>query len=284
MKELHIRWPYGNIKCFTISYDDGFNGDIQLIELMKEYGIKGTFNLNSGSYKSERIDCGNHQFKPAISEIKDIYNNKNCEVAIHSLTHSYLHEIPLPLCVKEIIEDRLNFEKQFKTIIRGMAYPYGVYNKDIKDILSKCGIAYSRTVNNSHSFKIPTDWLELNPTCHHDDEHLLALADEFLNFTATKYLEKDPALFYVWGHTFEFNRNNNWFVIEDLFNKVGRRDDVWYATNIEVYDYVKAFNNLIFSADADMVYNPTSTEIWFSYDNLSPIKIAPNETLDLSKQ
>ncbi len=37
-------------KIFTISYDDGSKGDLRLIELMKKYGIRGTFNLNSGSY------------------------------------------------------------------------------------------------------------------------------------------------------------------------------------------------------------------------------------------
>lgn len=42
------------------------------------------------------------------------------------------------------------------------------------------------------------------------------------------------------------------------------RDDVWYATNIEVYDYVQAYRSLVFSADAKTVYNLSATEVFFS--------------------
>jgi peptidoglycan/xylan/chitin deacetylase (PgdA/CDA1 family) len=34
-------------KYFTISYDDGLEQDMRIVELMKKYGIKGTFNLSS---------------------------------------------------------------------------------------------------------------------------------------------------------------------------------------------------------------------------------------------
>ena len=37
-----------------------------------------------------------------------------------------------------------------------------------------------------------------------------------------------------------------------------------YATNIEVYDYVKAYSELIYSYDMDIVQNPTATEIWLA--------------------
>ena len=35
-------------KYFTLSYDDGLEQDKRIVELMKKYGIRGTFNLNSG--------------------------------------------------------------------------------------------------------------------------------------------------------------------------------------------------------------------------------------------
>ena len=48
--QMHDRllWPEGRRKAFTVSYDDGVTQDIRLIELLNRYGIKGTFNLNSG--------------------------------------------------------------------------------------------------------------------------------------------------------------------------------------------------------------------------------------------
>ena len=35
-------------KILTFSFDDGVTQDIRLIEMFDRYGLKGTFNLNSG--------------------------------------------------------------------------------------------------------------------------------------------------------------------------------------------------------------------------------------------
>jgi hypothetical protein len=71
-------------------------------------------------------------------------------------------------------------------------------------------------------------------------------------------------LFYVWGHSYEFDNDDNWDRIEELFRKVGGKEDVWYATNVEIYDYVQAYRKLIVSMDGKTVYNPTAMDLWFS--------------------
>ena len=38
----------GKKKAVTFSYDDGVTQDRRLVEMMNTYGVKGTFNLNSG--------------------------------------------------------------------------------------------------------------------------------------------------------------------------------------------------------------------------------------------
>lgn len=48
-----MRFPEGRLKAVTLSYDDGMDQDIRLIEIMKKNGLKGTFNLNSGLYAPE---------------------------------------------------------------------------------------------------------------------------------------------------------------------------------------------------------------------------------------
>ena len=35
-------------KYFTLSFDDGLEQDKRVIRLMRQYGFKGTFNLNAG--------------------------------------------------------------------------------------------------------------------------------------------------------------------------------------------------------------------------------------------
>ena len=52
-------------------------------------------------------------------------------------------------------------------------------------------------------------------------------------------------------------RDDNWSLIENFAKYIGKKDDIWYATNGELYDYVKAFDNLEWSADGHFVYNPS---------------------------
>ena len=55
--------------------------------------------------------------------------------------------------------------------------------------------------------------------------------------------------------------------MEKICEALGGRDDVWYATNIEIYEYVNAYNSLIWSADGKKVYNPTLIDVWFIEEN-----------------
>ncbi len=141
-----------------------------------------------------------------------------------------------------------------------MAYPYGVYSDEVVDVLKSCGIAYSRTVESTEKFDIPMDWLRMPATCKHTNPRFMELADEFLH----KDRAGKPSLFYLWGHSYEFEKDNNWNVIEEFAEYIGQKEDVWYATNIEVYDYVQAYERLIFSTVGKKVYNPSYQDVHFS--------------------
>ena len=107
------------------------------------------------------------------------------------------------------------------------------------------------------------DWLRLGATCHHDDPMLMKLAGEFVSQTP----ERDSWLFYLWGHSYEFEQHGNWDAIENFLKTVSGREDVWYATNLEVYDYCKTYEQLIFSADGKTVYNPSAHPVWCQFDD-----------------
>lgn len=40
-------------------------------------------------------------------------------------------------------------------------------------------------------------------------------------------------LMYVWGHSYEFDNDNNWELMERFCAMAGGRGDIWYATNLE---------------------------------------------------
>jgi hypothetical protein len=114
-------------------------------------------------------------------------------------------------------------------------------------------------------------------TCHHNDPRLMDLARAFVETTQFN----DPPLFYVWGHSYEFDAWNNWNVIEEFAEYIGNRSDIWYATNIEIYDYIEAFNSLQFSAAGTRVYNPTLIDVWFvNREKLYSVKSGETVELD----
>lgn len=251
MPKVVMTFPGGRHKVLTMSYDDGKAADRRLVEIFNRYGVRGTFHINSGLLGiGDRIP---------ENEVAELY--KNHEISAHTLTHPTIARSPKEQLLYEIVEDRKNLEKIAGYTVRGMSYPNGSYTSYIKELLPFLGIEYSRTVNSTGTFSMPDDLLEWNPTCHHN-KGLMQLADDFIQLHKQQYLY----MMYVWGHSYEFDNDQNWDLIETFCDYVGNRDEIWYATNIEIVDYIKAFNNLKFSADSQFVYNPSAMSVWLSVD------------------
>lgn len=279
MAQVFMRFPGGKLKALTFSYDDGVEQDVRLIELFQKYGLRATFNLNSGQYAPEGTKYPEGQIHRRLSEsaVSRLYGQDGIEVAVHGSTHPWLDHMPVNMCTKDLMDDREKLEKQFGTIVRGMAYPFGTYSDDVVDSMRSVGIVYSRTVHSSHSFDMPSDWMRLPATCHHNDPELMTLARRFLEESSWGR----PWMFYLWGHSYEFEENNNWEVMEEFAEFMAKRDDIWYATNIEIYDYQDAFRRLLFSMDGRIVKNPTAYELWF-FLNGKEYSVKPGETLTVS--
>ncbi len=258
---MNMRLKDGKIKVLTLSYDDGVVQDIRLIQIMNKHGLKGTFNINSGCYLPEDAVREKFYGRMKLSEAQKLYINSGHEVAVHALTHPFLEKLDTAEIIYEITEDRRSIETYYGTITRGMAYPFGTYCDKVVDILERCHIAYARTTKSTHGFAFPENWLTLHPTCHHNDERLDELIKRFVE-TTNKY--NNPEMFYLWGHSYEFDNNDNWDVIERFAEYAGGHDHIWYATNIEIYDYVKAYERLQTSYDKKIVHNPTNIDVWFA--------------------
>ena len=163
-------------------------------------------------------------------------------------------------------------------LCRGMAYPYALPNDLAASVPPVCGIAYSRTIRATKDFAIPANWLLLDPTCHHTASDLFELLDAF-----TEQIQNPktlPRLFYLWGHAYEFDDNDDWDRIEDFLKQAGGREDVWYATNIEIVDYLDAASRLQVSVDADFAYNPNSQSVWIEVDKKT-IELKGGQTTEL---
>jgi len=258
---MYIKFPGGTSKVLTLSYDDGPIQDIRMMDILNRHGIKATFNINTGLYCPEDFTRQNNRGAMKLSEAKALYIGSGHEVAVHTVHHLFLDRLKSDEVIMEVMCDRQNIEAQYGTLARGLAYPYGTCNDEVIDILKKCGICYARTGRETEEFWFPKNWLALDPTCHHNNPRLMELAQKFVE-QKSRHIGQNW-LFYLFGHTYEFDNDNNWDRIEAFAAYVGGREDIWYATNIEIYDYVTAYRNLQTSADQKIIHNPSATDVWF---------------------
>ncbi len=228
---------FGNkFKAITFSFDDGNLDDIRLVSLLNKYGLKSTFNLNSG--KLSQDNCWTFRDTKLVQHINytehpHLYDGH--EVACHSYTHPHLEQMERQAVDNQIRLDKKILECLYGYPIRGMAYPYGTYNDTVLEILRENGIEYSRVVKATHSFELPDSLLEWKPTCHFMAPSIRGLAEEFVNCKADQ-----PMLFYIWGHSYELMTEEDWQQFAAFCQFIAHREDICYCTNIEVVDYMKA--------------------------------------------
>lgn len=277
-EEKYMRFPEGRAKALTFSYDDGVKADKRLIQLFDKHGLKCTFNLNNLLF-----DATEWHGRMDEEETFKTFVNTRHEVAMHGARHIFMDKVPLPEAVSELVKNRDYLESKFNCIVRGLAYPYGGYTDGLLGVLSALGVAYARTTDATNTFSLPQNFLKWNPTCHHESPHLAELAEKFISGSPLEQKKhRESWLFFVWGHSFEFEENNNWEIIENFVRKVGGREDVWYAANIQIYEYVQAYRSLVFSIDGERVYNPSAIPVWIELRGKT-YKIQPAQTLHFDK-
>jgi hypothetical protein len=188
------------------------------------------------------------------------------EIAVHGAKHWSLAEVPSEMMIRDVAVDRENLENLTGGLVQGMAYANGSYSDEVVEVLKKCGIKYARTTVSTGKFFIPNDWLRMPATCHHGDPRLMELAKAFIETpNGSYYWSQKNRLFYLWGHSYEFELDGNWDMIERSLERIGNRDDIYYATNMELYEYIKAYDSLVFGVNGNMVYNPTSIDVYLDF-------------------
>lgn len=265
MIEFHT-FQGGKKRVVTFSYDDGSPLDERLIGLFNKYGVKGTFHLNGINYVNATED--------QKEKLRQIYAGH--EVACHTLTHGWPARMPLQSVVGEVWEDRKILEGIFGCPVTGMSYPSGSFDDAAISAMEACGIVYSRTVIANMNFKFPEDFMKWHPTCHH--KLALELCDKFLENIDSQWVHP---LFYIWGHAHNIRTEEQWEYMEELLKKISGNDKVWYATNIEIYNYTQAQRRLVISADETIFYNPSAITVWVEKDKKEIIEIPAGETVIL---
>lgn len=228
--------------------------------------MRATFHLVSGS-----LDQPGYL---RSDEIRKLFLGH--EVSGHSSNHPHLTLLTPESLVAEVWNDRDRLEQLVGYPVKGMSYPYGTYNDDVAKVISSLGMEYARTARCIGDFSMPDDFLRWAPTCHHDDA-LFEKTERFLR----EERGDSMLLFYVFGHSHDFEYNNNWELIERFCSQMAEHPDIWYATNYEIVSYRKAIQRLECSASGEIIHNPSAQSVWISVDGLS-VELAGGKTTRLS--
>ena len=247
-------------KYFTISYDDGLEQDKRIVELMKKYGINGTFNLNSGlfglrtniqyignlGYQNvgpDVIKQGLIRTAPAYripeDEIRQVY--AGFELATHGVHHMNEGKLSEEDLRKEIREDRKRLSEFTDLPVVGHAFPFGGSSALAERVLQEEGILYARGVSSSKGkgekrFSFPTSLYHVSPTCSQIDGRTEKLFDEFMRTVPTQ----GDMLFYMWGHGYEIDFQTRrgrklMDMLERMFSMVAKDDSIISCTNNEAF-------------------------------------------------
>lgn len=238
VNSTELVYPNGAKKAVIFSYDDGLIQDKKLIKLFNQYKVVGTFNLNSGLFGQNapwlKKLLGKTGVYLTVDEVPSLY--KGHEIAGHSHSHPGLAGLDSIELLRQLTLDKTLLASLAQTQITSFAYPLGSYDDAAKEALLKVGFTNARTVKDSRSFDVPSDFLAWHPTVHHSNA--MILADEFVQLTP-----KTLKVMVIWGHSWEFDQNkaaNSWQYAEALIKKLSNKEDIWYVSMGEFSDFITA--------------------------------------------
>lgn len=263
MKIRPALWKGGKRFCLNLTYDDGRYEDYRLVEIFNKYGIKGTFNLNAGLLSEK----GRHVYKKDIASLYEGH-----EVACHSYTHPTLTELPSTIILEEILRNKMELEQLWGHVVRGAAVPNAPYDTRVAEFYRSCNMRYVRTGNYTKSYSLPTDLMYFNPTCNENDD-LISIFGKMLALPDFRY---NMPYMSVVGHSYAIPDSCGWEHIEEFCREASQCGDVWFATNIEIADYVRAQRMIDYSIDKNMAYNPGAISVWITVDG-QPVELVPGE-------
>lgn len=274
---IDFTYPDGKTKALVLSYDDGTIQDIELTELFDKNNLVGTFNLNSKylgvtrGWPQQNGDTIYQKYVPTDS-LLIIY--KNHEIAAHGALHKNFTGISSEEVFEEINTDLKILESLTNREVISMAYPFGSTNDSVARLIASTGIKNGRTVDDTHAFDFPKNYMMWHPTCH--DSKVLDYLDPYLELN-----EQKLSVFYVWGHSWEFGNEDRWNNMVKFCEKIGKSKDIWSVSHGELTNYLLAIENA--QIDKQKIINPSDNlPIWI---NLSSgiKKLEPGESIRLKQ-
>ena len=204
------------MKLFAFAIDDGTVFDEKVIDIFNRYGIKATFNLNSGlqDYVWHKEWLEVRRIK--LEEKKGIYDGH--EVASHSLTHPYLTSLSDEDIRREVEEDINNLKSVFHRDIKTFSFPFDGYDERSIGIIKSLGITHIILPCIDDSFRYPDDAYHIKATSWNIDDALCKVQ---------RFIEDGEAELFVYlSHSYDYEYGDSYAKLEELCRIVRGRQDI----------------------------------------------------------
>ena len=223
-------------------WDDGCTTDIRLIEILKRYGAKATFNICPRILSEERkapqffsFDCRHWTHRNfsggscGLSELRQIYGD--FEVASHCWKHENAasSSISCEIFLEAAVKARTYLEDVFEKECPGFVWPCGGTTPEAAKALENAGFIYGRTTRNGEAGELLADGpLLLRSSCHFMDGYFMKKFDDCL---------EKGADFYFWGHSYEMlDYDHFWNIFEKRIDYISNHPATEW---VDVKDLVK---------------------------------------------
>ncbi|MBR2948477.1 MAG: polysaccharide deacetylase family protein [Lachnospiraceae bacterium] len=266
-------YPEGKRKAFNITYDDGAQQDERFVALLNQYGMKGTFHLNSELMKNGFTwthESGLEIRRLSAQKARLLYQGH--EVASHSLTHPCFEGMTRQQLLWEIGMDRYFLQEIFGTEIGGFAVPFDYYDEAAADCVRECGFSYARTSQESHGYCPGYDWYWQKAGIYHISGDLKQYVEGFL------HTQEELAFGQIVGHSYDLDTLQMWELMESLISRVAADKDTLPVTHLEAVRYWQAMQKAVI--EEAYIFNGSDTVLWFEI-NGKVCSVSPGERLEI---
>jgi len=228
----------------TTSWDDGHSGDLRLAELLARRGVVGTFYWT--------VDHAEFTY-PGPAEMRDLLG-MGMEIGSHTMTHPDLTKLDDTKLKWELEASKLFLEDYVQRPMRTFCYPFGYFNRRVRDAVAAAGYGLARTTEAFRTSPGPDPQLlpvtmQVYP---HGMKSHLAHAVRRRNFAglsnwlirhrgttdldsivgrALDHVRANGGVLHIWGHSWELERYDLWDVLDRLLESIANHDDIEYVTN-----------------------------------------------------
>jgi peptidoglycan/xylan/chitin deacetylase (PgdA/CDA1 family) len=152
-------------KPIILTFDDGYENNYHfLFPLLKKYRMKAViYILGERKHKTNFWDKPLGEAEHALlkpAQILEMQKSGWVEFGSHSFNHTRLTLIKKTEQEKQIAGSKKVLETFLKRPVRSFAYPYGVFNEEIKKITQMAGYTFGLAVQHGPT-QLPKDLMEI---------------------------------------------------------------------------------------------------------------------------